>query len=60
MAKKKVKTPKSTPLQIDITKAIDEHCNSVHDTIRKIDIRDAQSMAQAPFIAVSNATDGKK
>lgn len=48
------------PVKIDLTEAMKSHGDSVHDAIKEMDRRNARSLAQAPFIVVSNATDGKK
>lgn len=37
-----------------------EHANDVHDAIKEIDRRDAESAARAPDIVVSNDPGGKK
>lgn len=37
-----------------------QHEDEVHGAIREIDRRDARSLAQAPFIVVTNATGAEK
>ena len=52
------KTPKETrPLKnLDLSGDWDKHAETVRPAIKELDRRQAESIAKAPFIVVTNAT----
>ncbi|MEK7148253.1 MAG: hypothetical protein AAB758_03060 [Patescibacteria group bacterium] len=49
--------PVTTPLsELDIGSFLNEHVDAVRPLIKELDHRDAQSVANAQFIVVTNAT----